>query len=182
MKAQRPPIGEAWVWLTRELLTSDAWRALGINARRFIEFLMIEHMRHGGKANGLLVAPRRQLERFGVGARHISPAIEEAERLGLVDCKRGIGRRPSSCALTWLPLSDGSAPSNRWRALMTSEGKSLQMTSQGKCLGYPKGSHKARSDFRMEVTKPQNKGIPREVPYKKSSYQGADSPKVQVVG
>jgi hypothetical protein len=54
------------------------------------------------------------------------------------------------------------------------------MTSQGKHLGYPKGSHNGGSDFRREVTKPQNKGIPREAPYKKSSYHGADSPKLKV--
>jgi hypothetical protein len=173
---------ESFVMLPRDLLESEAWRGLGINARRFLDFLMLEHMRHSGKENGSLLAPRSQLVGFGIGARHVSPAIEETERLGFVDCKRGTGRRPSSYALTWLPLSDGRAPSNRWRALMTSEGKSLQMASQGKCLGYPKGSHKAHSDFRREVIKPPNKGIRREVPYKKSSYQGADSPKVQVVG
>jgi len=67
-------------------------------------------------------------------------------------------------------MSDGSAPSNRWRGLTTSEGKSQLMTSQGKHLGYPKGSHNGRSDFRREVTKPQNKGIRREAPSKKGSY------------
>jgi hypothetical protein len=182
MKAQRLPTSEAWVRLPRELLTSDAWRALGINERRFVDFLMIEHMRHGGKANGSLLAPRGQLEQFGIGARYISSAIEKTERLGLVDCKRGTGRRPSSYALTWLPLSDGRAPSNRWRTPITSEGKSLPMTSQGKCLGYPKESHKARSDFRREVTKPKNKGIRREASSKKASYHEDDSSKLNVGG
>jgi hypothetical protein len=35
-----------------DVLESDAWHFLGINARRLIEFLMIENMRHGGKRNG----------------------------------------------------------------------------------------------------------------------------------
>ena len=165
-----PTRTEAFVKLPRRLLESEAWRSLGINARRFLEFLMLEHMRHGGKKNGSLFAPRRQLERFGIGARYISRAIEEAEQLGVVDCKRGVGRRPSVYALTWLPMGDGSAPGNRWRGLTTSEGKSQLMTSQGKHLGYPKGSHNGRSDFRREVTKPQNKGIRREAPSKKGSY------------
>ena len=30
--------------LTRELLRNDAWRSLGINERRVVDFLMIEHM------------------------------------------------------------------------------------------------------------------------------------------
>ena len=54
--------------LPLSLLTSLAWRSLSLNARRFVEFLMIEHMRHGGKANGKLLAPRRQLEQFGIGS------------------------------------------------------------------------------------------------------------------
>jgi hypothetical protein len=94
-RQNRPPAGQPWVWLTRELLCSDAWRALGINGRRFLEFLLIEHMTKAGKKNGELQAPRRQLEAFGISARHVSGAIEECCRLGLVDCRRGTGRRPS---------------------------------------------------------------------------------------
>lgn len=164
--------GEAFIKLPLDLLQSEAWRSLGINSRRFVDFLMLEHMMHSGQRNGFLLAPRRQLEQFGIGARHVSSAIEEAESRGLVDIKRGVGRRPSTYALTWLPLSGGGAPTRRWLfGEMTSEGKSLLMTSEGKHLGYPKGSHKARSDFRREVTKPQNKGIRREAPSKKGSYQ-----------
>jgi len=73
---------------------------------------MIEHMRHGGKANGKLLAPRRQLEQFGIGSHFISSAIEECEHIGLVNVRRGVGRRPNLYALTWLPLCDGSEPSN----------------------------------------------------------------------
>jgi hypothetical protein len=165
-----PKRTESFVKLPRILLESEAWRSLGINGRRFLDFLMLEHMRHSGQENGSLLAPRRQLEQYGIGARYISHAIDQAERLGLVDCKRGVGRHPSVYALTWLPMGDGSAPSNRWRGLTTSEGKSQLMTSQGKHLGYPKGSHNGRSDFLREVTKPQNKGIRREAPSKKGSY------------
>src|SRR5215472_15837570 len=106
-----PTRTEAFVKLPRTLLESEAWRSLGINGRRFLDFLMLEHMRHSGKENGSLLAPRRQLEQYGVGARYISCAIDEAERVGLVDCKRGVCRRPSAYALTWLPMGDGSTPS-----------------------------------------------------------------------
>jgi hypothetical protein len=105
---------EAFVKMPRDLIASDAWRALNINARRFLDFLMIEHMRHGGKENGKLLAPRRQIQRFGIGARFVSGAIEEAERLGFVDCKRGVGRQPSLYALTWLPLANGTQPTKRY--------------------------------------------------------------------
>jgi hypothetical protein len=167
--------GEAFIKMPRDLVRSAAWKSLGINARRFLDFLMGEHMDHGGRENGFLLAPRRQLEGSGIGARHVSAAIEEAERFGFVDIKRGVGRRPSTYALTWLPLHDGTLPERRWLiadAEMTSEGKSLLMTSEGKHQVLPKGSHKGRSDFRREVIKGQNRGIRREAP-SKISYQGS---------
>ena len=149
-----PPKRQPWVWLTRDLLRSDAWQGLGINARRLIDFLLIEHMNKAGAQNGKLLAPRQQLEEFGIGARHVSAAIEEAVALGLVDVKRGCGRRASTYALTWLPLHDGAMPFPRWLSVMTSEGKSLIMTSIRIPQGYPKGSLKARSNLPTEVIKP----------------------------
>jgi len=107
---------QPFIMLPLALLASDAWRSLGLNAKRFIEFLMVEHMRHGGRANGRLLAPWRQLKEFGIGDHFIADAIEECKRAGLIECRRGIGRQPSIYSLTWLPLSDGSEPSNRWRA------------------------------------------------------------------
>ncbi len=35
-KAHRRPKGEPWVWLTRELLTSPAWRDQSVNTARLI--------------------------------------------------------------------------------------------------------------------------------------------------
>jgi len=175
-KAQRPPSGEPWIWLTRELVASPAWQSLGINARRVIDFLLLEHMRRGGQRNGFLMAPRSQLEAFGIGARHVSSAIDEIERVGLVDCRRGSGRRSSAYSLTWLPPNDGTEPSNRWRSyapfVEVSEGKSLREVSEGIPLGYPKGSHKARRGIRREVTSPKLGVSESAPPYRKASYHG----------
>jgi hypothetical protein len=115
-KTQRPPAGEPFVWLTRELLASDAWRMLGINACRFVHFLMLEHMSKGGQENGKLKAPCRQLCAFGIGARYVTAAIREAEELGVVDCHRGGVRIATTYTLNWLPRYDGTLASNRWRA------------------------------------------------------------------
>jgi len=153
-KQPGPPRGKPWTWVTRDLLGSEAWRSMAVNTRKLVDFLMLEHMSQGGRENGRLMAPRQQLEAFGIGARHISPAIEEAVDLGLVEVRRGTGRRPSVYALTWLPLHDGTMPCARWLSVATSEGKSLLMTSEGIPQGYPKGSHKARSDFRREAATP----------------------------
>ncbi len=35
-KAHRPPKGEPWVWLTRELLASPAWRHQSVNTARLV--------------------------------------------------------------------------------------------------------------------------------------------------
>ena len=71
----KPPDGQQFIWLTRELLMSDAWRSQGINTVRFIHFLLLEHLRHGGQENGKLKAPRRQLRAFGIGARNVSKRL-----------------------------------------------------------------------------------------------------------
>src|SRR5262245_28723444 len=47
-KVMRPPPGEPFIWLTREVIESDAWRSLGINARRFIDFLLLDQMNNAG--------------------------------------------------------------------------------------------------------------------------------------
>ena len=114
-KINRSMNGESWVKMPRDLLRSDAWRSLSINARRFIDFLLIEHLSRGGKHNGQLKAPHRQLAYVGVGERRVAPAIREAEETGLVDCVRGGMRVATTYCLTWLPLHDGKAPSHRWR-------------------------------------------------------------------
>src|SRR5688572_19535116 len=56
----KPP-QEQFAKMSRDLLRSDAWRSLGINERRVIDFLLIEHMSKGGRENGRLKAPYRQL-------------------------------------------------------------------------------------------------------------------------
>ena len=104
-----------FIKLFRELVASPAWQAQSIHCRRLIDFLMVEHLRRGGAANGRLKAPRRQLWAFGIGHHFVSSAIEEAEQLGLIDTVRGSRRIASTYALTWIGDSDGSPPSNRWR-------------------------------------------------------------------
>jgi hypothetical protein len=106
---------EPFVMLPRSLIQSDAWRSAGINTRRFMDFLLLEHMAHGGKENGKLKATDRQLQNFGIGTHYVTAAIKEAEKLGLVDCHRGGMRVATTYTVTWLRLHDGTAASNRWR-------------------------------------------------------------------
>ena len=114
-KINRPPNGEPFIWETLEMLKSDAYWTLTRAGHRFIAFLAIEHMQHGGKKNGKLKAPHRQLADRICSKSHVVAAIMEAEELGFVDCHRGGRRSATTYALTWLPLYDGTPATNRWR-------------------------------------------------------------------
>jgi hypothetical protein len=116
MIRNKPPPDEPFIWLTRELLSSDAWRSQNIHTRRFIDFLLLEHMRHGGQNNGQLKAPQRQLYAFRIWERDAVPAIVLAEELGLVACIRGVMRAATTYRLTWLESHDGRPATNEWRA------------------------------------------------------------------
>jgi len=118
-KMMKPPKGQPWVWLTRELLESDAWQSLSINARRFVDFLLLDHMNNAGCENGKLKATYDQLVKFGVTSRRrAAQAISEVEAAGLVDCHRGGMRVATTYTLTFYSLPDGVPPTNRWKAFI----------------------------------------------------------------
>jgi hypothetical protein len=158
-KVSGPPKGQPWIWITQDVLCSPAWQNLGINARRLIDFLMIEHMSHGGKHNGYLLAPREQLETFGIGRRLITGAIKEARTAGLIEVKPGVGRRPSTFALRWLPV-----------AVHQSEQQAVVAVHEGELQGCTKVNNKACSSARRCTATAQNKGSRKCTPYK-NSYQ-----------
>lgn len=126
-KRNHPPAGEPWVWLTQDMLTSPAWAALTISAKRVIERLAIEHMSHAGTMNGELIVTYDDFENFGVSRKTIKTAIDVAQALGFIDVtfkgvrSYGSARRPSQYALTWLPQNDGNDPTNRWKIIKTKE-------------------------------------------------------------
>jgi hypothetical protein len=115
----------AWVRMPREVLASDAWRSVGINGRRVIDFLMIEHMGKAGTQNGKLKAPYQQLVAFGVGKRYVGAAIRQLETVGLVECHRGGQRVISTYALTWLPMLGGGAALDYWKSYRNPKKRSL---------------------------------------------------------
>ncbi len=121
-KLRKPPAGEPWAWLTRELLTSEAWRALGVNSRKLMDFLLIEHMNHAGTENGHLIATKDQLVAFGLSRRLIADAVRECNFFGLLRFERGglsYGdiKRPSRYRLTFYADKDGAPATNEWKAV-----------------------------------------------------------------
>ena len=117
-----PPEGQPWVWMTKTQLACLTMRALGISARRILDALMVEHMAHGGSANGELAATYEQLANWGVTPADVRKGIEELIATGFVrQTVQGLfamGRRvPSRYALTWLPTGTGpaaKAPTHEW--------------------------------------------------------------------
>ena len=118
-KLHKPPKGESWAWLTRELLTSEAWKDLSINGRRLMDFLLVEHMNHAARANGALCATYDQLIESGVTHSEISRAILECEGLGLIRVERGgrwnMTNRPSRFRLTFYSDDAGRPATNDWK-------------------------------------------------------------------
>lgn len=113
-KLGKPPKGESWIWLTRDLLASPAMRHRSLYARMVLDFLMVEHTAHAGQCNGRLMATYDQLQQAGVPRRHINAAIFELENLGLVAVTRRGGRdSPSLYRLTW-QAADEKGPTNEW--------------------------------------------------------------------
>jgi hypothetical protein len=118
-------IGEQFVPLTRSAL--DRLRALGTDARRVVDFLLSEHLSHGGRENGHLKAPHRQLIGCGISSRNVRPAIDEAEAAGLIECYRAGMRTATLYRLTWLPVRDSGKPAPRagknQKSAFTGEGR-----------------------------------------------------------
>ena len=118
----RPPADMPWIWFTREMLESDAWRSLSRQARRVIDRVMIEHMAHAGTENGNLAVTYADFVAFGCRREALAHAITEAVATGLLLITEkgrrsaGLDRWPNRFALGWLPLYDGAAAPNRWKA------------------------------------------------------------------
>jgi len=118
-KGGKPPKGEPWVWLTREVLSSPSWMAMSANARRLVDFLLLEHLSHAGTENGNLAATHKQLEIYGLTRNCIAGAVEECVFLGLVRFERG-GRwgftnKPSRFRLTFYPDKNENPATNEWK-------------------------------------------------------------------
>jgi hypothetical protein len=120
-KRNRPPADSAWIWLTREMIESDAWCTLSLAASRVIFRIAIENMLHAGTENGNLEVTYNDFEKFGIRRGSIKAAIDEAVSKGwIIITEKGrasIGqdRWPTKYALGWLPLKDGTPAPNRWK-------------------------------------------------------------------
>lgn len=119
-RAKRWKLEGQFIAHTLDMRESPGFRALTMPARRVLDFLELEHLRHGGAENGNLLAPYAQLVTWGVTKRDISPAIETLVRFGFIrrtEHGERLGGRPNATryALTWLPTADGQLPTEDFR-------------------------------------------------------------------
>jgi len=119
-KLRSPPKGEAWAWMTHDMLASPSMRALSLTGRRLLDFLLIENMNHAGTENGALLATKDQLMAFGLSRRLIAPAVRELVFLGLVRVERGRLTRggvkaPNLYRLTFYADNKGAPATNEWK-------------------------------------------------------------------
>jgi len=111
---------------TRAMRESAAWRALPDNARRVLDRLELEHMAHGGAANGKLVCTYTDFAKWGIRRRSIPLAIRQAVALGFLEVTRrgyitsGDFKAPSTYRLTYVFGADSrldGSPTNEWEAI-----------------------------------------------------------------
>lgn len=127
-KRNQPPEGQAFVWITNEMLSSPAWIALPDNALRGIMRIAQEHMAHGGRKNGELPVTWNNFQDYGIRRGSIADAIKAFIALGFVKMSgRGRptnGRDKGTSALwtlTWLMTADGKPATNDWRRIKSEE-------------------------------------------------------------
>src|SRR5262245_55393238 len=101
-------LGTQWVSNSREMRESPTWRVLPDRARRILDRLELEHMRHGGAENGALPCTYNDFEEAGVRRASVAKAIRQGVCLGFVEITHRGGRsisnirRPSLYRLTYV--------------------------------------------------------------------------------
>ena len=107
---------------------SVAWRHLPDTARRVLDRLELEHMRHGGAENGHLICTYSDFVQSGIRRASISLAIRQAVALGFVEVTETGGRSisgfrsPSRYRLTYVN-GTGRSPvwTDEWTRISTAD-------------------------------------------------------------
>src|SRR5262245_13126676 len=126
-RKRKNKISEQFVYYTREMIGSPAYRALSLQGRKVIRRLELEHMAHGGRDNGKLPCRYQDFISYGCRRHGLSAALIEVEALGFTKTMslgtRAYGNVPgkaSTFLLTYLPTADGPS-TNDWKKLSSIE-------------------------------------------------------------
>ena len=143
-KIRGAPEGSSWVWLTFELLSSDAWRSRSRNCIRLIDRLILEHMAHAGRENGSLIVTYNQFKEFGVRRNDIKRSVDEAVAYGLLRVTeqggfKGASKLPNRYRLTFLPSDEKGyvrLASNEWKSITDDHIKKWEQKTHIKKQNY----------------------------------------------
>jgi hypothetical protein len=135
---------------SREFRESPAWRALPDNARRVLDRLELEHMRHAGSENGKLPCTYSDFVKAGVRRASVALALRQCVALGFVEITKRGGRslsnvrRPSLYRLTYVfGRSAAGMPTDDWKRIKTIEEARLALqlaTAEPKKPGRASGT------------------------------------------
>jgi hypothetical protein len=123
-----PPEGSSWIWWTKEMYESFAFRELirRGHAYSLLTRVALEHLRHGGQENGRLAVTYDNFQEWGIPRKAIPEAIAVAEALGFIErTKRGRAswedqRESGEFAITWQGIGS-ELPTNAWRRIFSAE-------------------------------------------------------------
>jgi hypothetical protein len=122
--AKMRKIGGQYVHHLADLVRSPAWRILSLSARRLLDRIEDECLRHGGKDNGKLPVTFDDFVRWGIHRHAIAPAIRECTALGvLIVTRRGMAGNAEfrSPNLFLLPYLEPDTAGQEWRRIATVE-------------------------------------------------------------
>jgi len=130
-------IKEQFVYYTREMISSPAYRALSLQGRKVLRRLELEHMAHGGQDNGKLPCRYYDFINYGCRRNGLSAALIEVEALGFAKTitfgSRAYGNVPgkaSTFLLTYLPTADGPATDDWKKFSSVEEARAAVATAQ----------------------------------------------------
>lgn len=123
---KRNKVAETFVAHSKEMRESPAWRAIPDTAKRVLERLELEHMRHAGTANGSLKVTFDQFAEAGIRRQSVSLALRQLTALGFIEVTlegyRGQNgfHVPSQYRLTHVYNADkrrDGLPTHEWRRI-----------------------------------------------------------------
>ncbi|MBS7702668.1 hypothetical protein [Chelatococcus asaccharovorans] len=134
-RRRKNAIGSAFIAHKKEMRESFAWRYLPDNARRILDRLELEHLRHGGADNGFLKCTYSDFEEAGIRRASVALAIRQCVELGFAEItgqgQRSVSsfRAPSLYRLTYLNgWGRSMPPTDDWQRVTSDESAVAALT------------------------------------------------------
>jgi hypothetical protein len=179
-RLKRTSIGAQFSARRIDMLESPAYRVLSLSARKVIDRIDIEHMRHGGAENGRLPVTFKDFREYGIHYEGIAPAIREAEALGFIEItRRGRAgnaefRQPNLFRLTFhRSAGDYGDGTHEWQKIGEDEAELLASAARKSVSGKSKvqygktdivGTENPHQNGEIHTTEPPTTGQTTETP------------------